>query len=210
MSTHLPGVETGFTAAPREILLSTSGVITIPIVVDGDKSVDGHSPSETYDVRPGWLMGRVTAIGRWTPCKRTRALASSSGGESSSGGDFTVVPVDDASAFRIGDVVSVGADANLTITDIDYDQDQITVDEPIAFAADEVVAAQDGSQTCRGILLDFVRLRNEDNTAGVHKSATLLVAGLVDVDKLLGDAPTIRLDTSAKLSGIRFSDEHGL
>lgn len=210
MGTHLPGVETGMAAQPREILLSTSGVITIPIVVDGDRSIDGNSPTETSDVRPGWLMGQVAASGRWTPCKRTRALASSSGGESSGDGDFTVVPVDNASAFRVGDVVSVGADANLTITDVDYDQDRITVDEPIAFVADEVVAAQDGSQTCRGILLDFVRLRNEDNTAAVHKSATLLVAGLVDVDKLLGDVATIRRDTTATLSGIRFSDEHGL
>lgn len=201
MGTHLPGVETGFQAQPREILLSTAGVITVPVVVDGDKSIDGDSPTETYDLRPGWLMGQVTASKLWTPCKRTRA---------SSSGTSATVPVDDAAAFRAGDVISVGSDANLTIASVNYASNQITVGSSFTFASGEAVVAQDGSQTARGILLDFVRLRNADNTDDLHKSATLLIAAFVDRDLVLGDLTAIRLDTSAKLAGIRFSDEHGM
>lgn len=210
MSSHLPGYEAGFTASPRDVLYSHDGTITVGIVIDGDKSVDGTSPTQTYDLRAGWLMGRITATGRWTPCKRTRTKSASSGGESSHAGDYTIVPVDDASSFRVGDVISVGNDANLTITNVNYLTNKITVNDPIAFSGDEIVAANDGSANCRGVLLDFVRLRNDDNSAARHRSGTLLVQGMVNSNLLLGDLATIRLDASAKLTGIRFTDEYGL
>lgn len=210
MSSQLPGFEAGFNASPRDVLYSSDGTITVGIVIDGDKSIDGTSPTQTYDLRAGWLMGRITATGRWTPCKRSRTKSAASGGESSHAGDYTIVPVDDASPFRVGDVVSIGNDVNLTITNLNYVTNTITVNDPIAFGADETVAASDGSATCRGVLLDFVRLRNDDNSAARHRSGTLLVQGMVNTSLVLGDLATIRLDTSAKLAGIRFTDEYGI
>ena len=210
MSSSLPGYETGFTARPREVLYTRDGSITIGVVIDGDKSVDGTSPTQLYDLRAGWLMGRVSATGRWTPCKRTRTKSPASGAESSQNGDYTVIPVDDAAPFAVGDVISVGSDTNLTITHVNYVTNKITVNDPIAFLSNELVLALDGSSVCRGILLDFVRLRNDDNTASKHKSATILVQGMVKTSLVLGDLSTVKLDTSAKLAGIRFSDEYGV
>lgn len=201
MGIALPGVQVGFRAEPREVLLSNSGVITIAIVVDADRSVDGRSPTEPFDLRPGWLLGRVAAAGRWTPCKRTRAAAS---------GTAAVVPVDDASAFRPGDVVSVGADSDLVVVEVDYEQNELTVESSFTFASGEPVAAQDGSQTCRGILLDFVRLRDERLCTPTHKGAAALISGFVNRATVLGDLAAVRLDSEAKLGGVRFSDEHGL
>jgi hypothetical protein len=201
MGIALPGVRVGFRAEPREVLLSNSGVITVAAVVDADRSVDGRSPTEPFDLRPGWLMGQIASTGRWTPCKRTRVASS---------GTSAVVPVDDASAFRPGDVVTVGTDADLTVVAVDYAENELTVASSFTFASGEAAAAQDGSQTCRGILLDFVRLRDESLASPMHKAAALLIAGFVNRALVLGDLAAVRLDAGAKLGGVRFSDEHGL
>jgi hypothetical protein len=58
--------------------------------------------------------------------------------------------------------------------------------------------------------LDFVRLRNGDNSASAHRPATLLVSGLVRTSLVLGDLTAVRVDTAARLAGVRFSDEHGI
>lgn len=202
MGQHLPGYEVGRTLSDREVLLSTGGMIQVPIVVDGNLGIDGANGNFSYEIRAGWLMGRVTASGRWVPCKRTTVTPSG-------GATGTEVPVVNAAAFRVGDVISVGADTNKTITAINYGTNVITVSGSFAFANNEAVVAQDGTQTARGVLLDFVKLRNDDNTAAVHRSAGLLIQGAVRASMLLGDVAAIRADTSAKLAGLRFSDDHG-
>jgi hypothetical protein len=203
MSATLPGYEAGFSSNPREVLYSQDAAITLPILLDGTLSVDGKSPTQTYDLRAGWLVGRVTATGRWTPCKRTQV--------NQAGATGTAFVVDNAAAFRVGDVISVGNDINKTISAVDYTTNTITVGgSAFTFADNEAVAAEDGSQTCRGILLDFVRLRNGDNSASAHRPATLLVSGLVRTSLVLGDLTAVRVDTAARLAGVRFSDEHGI
>ena len=79
MSSLLPGFETGASAHPRDVFYTLEGMITIGIVVDGDQSIDGSSPTQAYDLRAGWLMGRVDASGRWTPCKRTQTRPPTTG-----------------------------------------------------------------------------------------------------------------------------------
>jgi hypothetical protein len=201
MSQHLPGYETGRSIRPREIMLTREAMIQVPIVVDGANSTDGGNTGFPYELRAGWPMAQVAATGLWTPCKRTTTTGA--------GGTGAAITVVDASAFLAGDAIDVGADTNQTIVSVDYATNTITLGASITWAADEAVVARDGSQTCRGFLLDFVRLRNEDNTAAADKSAGLLIQGAVKTEMLLGDMAAIRSDAQAKLAGIRFSDDHG-
>jgi hypothetical protein len=199
---QLPGYEVRTNLPPREVLFSSQGVITGPIILDGARGTDGRSPTQPSDLRAGWLLGRITASGRWVPCKRTRV--------SNANGSGTTFSVSNATAFLVGDVITVGNDVNLTITGINYATNAITVATSFTWADAEPVFAQDGSGTCRGILLDSVRLRNEDNTAPASKGASVLVQGLVRTELILGDLASVRADLQTRLAGIRFTDEQGL
>ncbi len=199
---QLPGFGASQTSVPREVLYSSEGAITGPIVLDGSVGIDGRSPTQTYDLRAGWLLGRVTATGRFVPCKRTTV--------NNANGTGTSFVVTNSSAFRAGDVITVGSSSNLTISSVNYTSNSITVASSFTWTNGASVFAQDGSATCRGVLLDFARLRTPDNSASASKGASLLVQGLVRTDIILGDLTAIRGDTAARLGGIRFSDEHGL
>lgn len=200
MSQNLPGFEKGRTQTPREVLLSHEGMIQAPIVVDGLKGIDGRN-AVSDEIRAGWLLGQVTSSRRWVPCKRTQAA--------NSGAASTTLVVDNSSAFRAAELIVVGVNPAQPIVSIDYTTDTITLTSAISWSISDVVRATDGSQTCRGILLDFVKLRNTENDAPAHQSAGLLIQGAVQTPMILGDLLAIRADTGAKLGGIRFSDEHG-
>lgn len=202
MSTILPGTRVGRSMVPREIMLSREAMIQVPIVLDPTLSVDGRN-DVLFEIRPGWLMGRVAASGRWTPCKRTTVT-------STGGATAATIPVVNAAAFRVGDTISVGGDTGKQITAINYQTNVITVaGAAFTFASSEPVLAEDGSQTCRGALLDFARLRDEDGVTPVPRSAGLLIQGAVQTAMLLGDVAAIRADGAARVGGLRFSDEHG-
>lgn len=147
------------------------------IVLDGTNGVDGVN-SPTYDIRPGWLLGRITATGLYVPLKRTRVNGTT--------GQQTQVVLDNSYAFRVGDVISIGSDTNITIADIDYATHTITI-AATTVADNEEVVAQDGSATFAGILADFRRLRNLDNDAPENKSANMYNFGQIDTSKLYGD-----------------------
>ncbi|QDU60006.1 hypothetical protein Pan216_08430 [Planctomycetes bacterium Pan216] len=205
MNRSLPGYETIHTLESPDILLSHLGAVRVPIIV-GKESRDGGLVGYEHEIRAGWLMGQVTASKLWSPCKRTTLAADES---SSSGEGTSLLTVVTAAPFVVGDVITVGSQTGLSVTAVDYDANSLTVDEAIDVEENDAVFAEDGSATCRGILLDSVSLRNDDNTVDVHKSSGLLIQGVVRTSLLLGDLDAIRADSSAKLSGVRFSDEHG-
>lgn len=201
MGQHLPGYEVGRAVTMREVLLSTAGTILLPVVIDGNLGTDGGNTNYTYEIRAGWPIGRLTASGRFVPCKRTIA--------NGAGSSTATLVVNNAAPFRVGDTIKVAANANVAINAINYGTNTITIASAQTWANGAEVRAQDGSETCRGILLDSVKLRNDDNTAPVHRSASMLIQGAVRVSMLLGDVAALRADAAAKLAGIRFSDEHG-
>ena len=188
MSQHLPGVETGRTMTPREIMLTREAMIQVPIVVDGNLGIDGGNTNSTDEIRAGWFMGRITASGRWTPCKRTLA--------DGAGTSATALVVDNPGAFKAADSIKIGSGSAVTISALNYSTRTLTLAAARTWSDNDVVIAQDGSETARGLLLDFVKLRNGDNTAAAHKSAGLLIQGVLTVSMLLGDAAAIRADTS--------------
>lgn len=202
MGNQLPGWTSGLTVSDRKIMWAPTGKeIVTDVVLDGTYGIDGSNTGYTYDLRAGCLLAMSTVLKKYVPVKRTRTKTFASSGTSSQAGDRSVVPVDNAAFFRVGDTISVVApsgtvQSSLTITAINYTTNQITVDEPIIFAADSAVYASGtnlaGMEIVRGILLDFVRLRTVDNTAAADVTARMLVNGGVNYAMLLGDYAACR------------------
>jgi hypothetical protein len=202
MTNNLPGQRTGFVNTPRDLLLSSKGVISGRGVIDSSKAYDGSNTLYEDQLRAGTPLGQITASKLWVPCKRTTVTAS--GGATSAD-----VPVVDARAFRAGDTISVGADTGLTISSVNYATNTITLGGSLTFANSEAVVAEDGSQTCRGILNEFVKLRDEDAIWRDKPFSLLILAGLVDHSKILGDLAAIRADSDAQLGQILWGDRQG-
>lgn len=146
------------------------------IILDGTNGLDGGF-SPTYDLRPGWLLGRITATGLYVPLKRTTTTTT---------GTVTSAVLVNSYAFKVGDVVSIGSDTGITISAIDYDTHTITI-ASTAISSGEAVVAENGAQTFAGILGDFRRLRNLDNDTAQNKSANMYNEGEMDTAKLFGD-----------------------
>lgn len=201
----LPGQVTGQTYSPINVLFSTKGVIYGQGVVDATKAYDGSNTNYEDELRPGTPMGRITASKLWVPCKRT-TVATGGGGTSQS------IAVVDARAFRAGDTISVGADTGKTIASVNYASNTITISESaFTFADGEAVIVADGSQTCLGILNEFMKLKDVhfDGLWRNKPFAQLVIAGEVDYSKILGDLTAIRGDASAQLDNILWNDTQG-
>lgn len=65
-----PGIKTTRTATPRKVLLGNNPLITWPggKIIDGSKSRDTGHTGYLDILRPGTLMGRITATGKYAPC----------------------------------------------------------------------------------------------------------------------------------------------
>jgi hypothetical protein len=133
-----------------------------------------------------------------------RALASGAGT------GVNVVTVFSAAAFAVGDAIDIGAVTNRTITAINYSTNVITFNgATINVSVGDVVAARDGTQNARGILLDDeVELRDYENRTAITKPIRILIAGFVNAGVILGDRTSIAGDTSALLGMIRFTDQY--
>jgi hypothetical protein len=203
--TSLPGQVTGQTYSPINVLSSAKGFVEGQGVIDASKAYDGANTNYEDELRPGTPMARITSSKLWVPCKRTSVAT---GG----GATAQAIPVVNARAFRVGDVISVGADSGKTIASINYASNTITVsDSAFTFADGEAVIVADGSQTCLGILNEFVKLKDVhfDGLWRNKPFAHLILAGEVDYAQILGDLAAIRGDANAKLAQILWNDTQG-
>lgn len=189
------GMQSGRAAVPREILRSTDYKLEIAGVLDATNSIDGSNTGFTNTIRGGWLLGQITSSKKWVPLKRSLASATTTAGNT--------VTVTTAAAFRVGDAIDIGATTNRTITAINYGTNVITFNgAAINVALLDVVAARDGSQNCRGVLInDEVELLDYENRVATDKPARILIAGFVFNSRLLGDVAAAATDTSSVLTG---------
>lgn len=202
----IAGVSVGRTIAQRQILFDPALKMEFGGIMASD-AVDGSNTGYTDRIRGGWLLGLKTSTKEWYPLKRT--LVNGASESSSIAGDYTRFTVDNAAAFAVGDVITVGSNTNLAITAINYTTNRITVDDAINVGDNDAVFAENGSGTARGILLDDeVWLRNEDNTAAADKAIRVLVFGAVKSSMVLGDL-TAALAATNYLSKIIFDTDHG-
>lgn len=195
-----PGTVTGQTLTNRNCLKSLDGVEFGRGVIDATYAYDGANTGYERQIRPGTPMGRITSSGLWRPCPRTTTTTT---------GTVTAAVLTDARAFKVGDVVSIGADTGITITAINYATNTITI-ASTAIAAGEAVVVADGSQTCRGILNEFVDLWDETSQDYVDKTfSELIIRGYIDEDQILGDITAIRAAASQYINGIIWDDQQG-
>ncbi|MEM7812569.1 MAG: hypothetical protein AAF532_13935 [Planctomycetota bacterium] len=189
------------TVEPREILHAMTAVegMFLPggIVVD-DTAADGGNTDYTHEIREGWLMGQINASKKCVPLKRTRLDAAAAGA--------TEITVDDASAFAVGDTITVGSATGQTISAINYATGVITLAAAVAQAEDAAVHAEDGSETFIGILGQFVDLNDEDANKIDFVGASLYVKGQFKYGKLLGDVDALIAHAQANYAVHALSD----
>lgn len=203
--TSLPGQVTGQTYSPINVLFSTRGLIEGSGVIDSTQAYDGSNTNYEDEIRSGTPLARNSTTKLWAPCKRT--TVTSGGGATSA-----TVPVVDAQAFRAGDTgITVGTNTGLTVASVNYPANSITFTASITFANSSTVHATDGTQTCLGILNEFVKLKDVhfDGLWRNKPFAHLVIAGEVDASKILGDLAAIRADTGAQLQQIIWNDLQG-
>lgn len=203
-SGHLPGQRSERTYTPRRVLLSTKGVIFERGIIDATYAYDGANTSYEDELRPGTLMAQITATKLWVPCRRTTVTAGGSGSASAQG-TSSVIVVRDARAFKAGDVLTVGNNTSVTVSSIDYATNRITISAPISYDTNEIVIATSlaGSEICRGILNEFVKLKDTDGTWRDKSFGEMIIAGYVDDNQVLGDLDAV-LAATHHLSQIQF------
>lgn len=205
MGASLPGYKAGRTVTPREIkfAMEANQGLYLPGggLFDFAKSIDGGNTGYTHELRAGWIVGQITASKKWRPCPRSQV--------NMTGATATEIVLDNAAAFIVGDIVTIGADTDLEITAIDYSTNTITITST-AVADNEVVFAQDGSAVARGILDDFLDLEDEDGVAQ-DQVGKILIDGKVKQEMLLGDDPAIiAVWTSMLMQGIQIYSSGGV
>ena len=202
VSTPVPGQRTGIQTSPRTCLASLNGVIYGRGTIDATYAYDGANTSHEDELRPGTIMAQLTS-GLWVPCKRTVVATGNTG-------TVTSVVVTDARAFKVGDVISIDSDTSITITAIDYTTNTLTIASTALVDADVVKATTPaGSDVARGILDEFIKLKDEDGVARNKSTGRIILAGMVYHSMLLGDATAIRAATTMKWGQILFTDDAG-
>lgn len=200
-SNSIPGQRTGISVTPRDVLMNYDVVRFGRGTIDADKAYDGANTNHEDELRPGTILGQITASKLWVPCKRTAA--------NGAGATVTALVVDDARAFKAGDSIKIAALSAQDIVSVNYATNTITLTSAVTWADGAAVVAVDGSETARAILNEFVKLKDEDGVARNKMFGQAVICGLVYPSMLLGDAAAIRADTGNKLSHIQFGDDAG-
>lgn len=207
-----PGQRDGLTITPRNCLfegVSDGGVLYGAGVIDDDNAYDGANTGKETEIRAGTPLAKITATGLWVPTKRTTVAET---------GTVTALVVTDARAFKVGDVISVGSDTSITITDIDYATNTLTIASTAVVAGEAVICTSlAGSEITRMILNQHIYLQTGKpfETTTVPKQFDKgIIRGLVNDDLILGDLAAIRAAEQAAtvkyLAGILWSDYCGL
>ena len=122
---------------------------------------------------------------------------------------MTALVVDDARAFKVGDTITVGGDTGLAISAINYSTNTLTI--PSTAVADNDVVFCDslaGSEIARGVLNEFVPLKDEDGVARDKLAAHIVIAGYANPNNVLGDLASVLAATN-KLGFIQWADDAG-
>lgn len=222
---ELPGQRDGQTVTPREIWLSGQGRIHIPgPLVLSKYCHDGANTGRTDEIRRGWLLGFDSTLNQWVNLKYTR-VASGTSGSGTGAGDVNLT-VDNAAAFKAGEVVTITTSAGTvtrTISSVNYSTNVITltaaVDNPSIGGAVYVSTYADGTsatgiKTARAVLDATTRLLSgekydTDLYSKAVNSPGIAIAGYLDEDMVLGDLSAAQADSGAKLSQFAFGNNHG-
>lgn len=184
------GRRVGVTVTPREIAYGGAELELLAggITLD-ENGYDGGNTGYPNRIRAGWPLGMITTTKKWVPCKRTTTTTT---------GSVQSAVLVNSYPFKVGDVITINNDTDITITAIDYTTHTITWSGAKTIASGEAVFAQDGSQTCRGFLEGERDLYDEEARDTVEREGNLVIGGMVDLSKLLGDMSAIWADATSK------------
>ncbi|MDE2098989.1 MAG: hypothetical protein KGL39_17175 [Patescibacteria group bacterium] len=204
MTNLVPGLLVGQTVVSRDCLLDVNNVGYGEGVFDATKAYNGVDTGYETRIWAGTPLGMITSTKLWVPCKCTRA--------NGAGSSATALIVDDARAFKVGDVISVGSTTNVTVTAIDYATNTLTIASN-SWSDEDYVIVADGSQVCRGILNQQIDLWDKVTRKAQNKQfGQMVIRGLVDPNRVYGDIAAIRAATSTnamQIPGITFGDTAG-
>ncbi|MCY2966292.1 MAG: hypothetical protein NT069_22110 [Planctomycetota bacterium] len=201
ISKPIPGQRSGVSITPRDVLMS-SQVIYGRGTIDAANAYDGANTGKETEIRAGTIMARITASNLWVPCKRTQV--------NMTGATTTSVVVDDARAFKVGEVVTIGANTSITISAINYATNTLTVSSITVVDNTAVFCTSlAGSDIARGVLNEFVMLKEEDGVARNQQFGNLILFGMVNAGQILNSMAEIRAASGMFLNGIIWSDQVG-
>ena len=183
MTMQNAGVQVGRTVTPRKILLDTDFHAIIDGILDSAAYDGGQASGYESYIRGGWILGFNSTTKRWTLCKQSTT---------STTGSVTSAVVANSYPFKVGDVITIGGDTDITLTGVNYSTHTLTWSGSKTIASGEAVIAQDGSQIARGILLnDEIELYDYEKRTLVNKPIKILARGSVFNSSLLGDVSAI-------------------
>lgn len=180
------GYREGRTVTFRDVLVSPNNALFVGGMIDSDESYDGANTGYERELRPGTIMGQITATKLWVPCRRTTCTVT---------GTVTALTVTDARHFKTGDSISVGADTGLAVSAVNYATNTLTIPSTAVVSGEAVVVA-DGSQTARTILNEHVNLYTPDRVLVNRSFGKGIVFGMVRSGDVLGDLAAIRAATN--------------
>ncbi|MFH1538660.1 MAG: hypothetical protein ABIH66_06860 [bacterium] len=162
-------------------------------------------------LKPGTVLGKVTASGKLAPVARTTVNAASASGQK-------VVNVADAGKIQIGNTVKITRADDKTaydqgvVTDRDTEsaQNTITMTDNLAnsYSSGDLARVVDGSETAVGILLQYADsgASSDDEDYG-DKGVAIVIAGNVVAGNCTGLDEQGRSDLNTAETGvIYFSD----
>ncbi len=201
VSKGVAGQRSTNSVSERNVLFSVSGVQYFGGTLDATNSYDGGNTGYEQELRAGTILAQVTSTKKWVPCKRTLVNMADA--------TTTSLVVDDARAFKSGDVISVGSDTSITISAINYTTNTLTI-ASTAVADNEVVICTSlaGSEIPRGILNEYIKLTDEDGTARDKEFSAGIYAGAVKGALVLGDLAACRAATNY-FTNITFASDIG-
>lgn len=197
LGNSVPGVRADRTFGAREIKLTDRGLEYLPggKVINGTLSRDTGNTGDLVTLRPGVVMGRITATGKYMPSilgvtgvlhdtsvvTTTMTLPAATVTEIvrniGASGTFKIIGPPTAAGTVATETVTYSAAASgttMTITATSAD-----------FASGSIIAPTNGAETPKGILDEWVRVTDIDGNAVDCQMARLLIAGTVRADQIV-------------------------
>lgn len=125
------------------------------VVIDASKVPELDNAKK---IRPYEVLAKITATGLYRPVGYTQIATA--------GSSITTVEVDSARPFVSGDTVTIGSTTGLSVTGVDYVNDEITVGTAISPSVDDKVALESGAETAELVTLSGVDVSKGDQVIG--------------------------------------------
>lgn len=219
--TGVPGIKTARTSTPRKIVLADPKYLPGGVIIDGSKSRDPLNTGDVDVLRPGMVLGKITATGKYAPSilgVLTAAYTSVSTSETSlQVSAATAVEIarriGTSGTFKLtGPATAAGSIVSTTITfgAVDTSTGVITVTDPNVNAVNgSFIQPTDGSEAPLCLIPDEVReghgvkVTDPDGASIDTELANPLIGGVIDASQIINYPADAALITwlKGKLNG---------